>query len=857
MRAMGHGTPYNMNWTGLLQSLLLVVHIKQITCGFVQFSVPEELEPGTLVGSLREHFSPPYQLLTQEYLRMDTNTGNIFTTEQKMDREGLCPGETNDEECIILHNAIVGPSEDLIQFLVIIEDINDNAPHFKNSEIHLRVPEDVAVGTSFPLDDQAQDRDTGINGEVQYHLEGAGGVFTLKVEEDKLFIIIVVQKALDRETQDVYLMQLVATDCGEHPLNASSSLIVTVTDVNDNCPSFSSDSPGSVTIQGDSPKNMVVTQVIATDPDTGPNAAIIYSLSPKVSQRAKKLFSLNSHTGHIQLAQDLHSDKSEELVLKVLATGPHCPPAVTQVTISVLPKVTQELTIKISFIAEHQNQTVVLPENQPPTVLAVLELEGDSSFKGSSLAIEGDVPFSLSPQNGKYLLSTSKSLDYEMKREHIISVVVHSRSAEGSVILSLRQKIKVLVADVNDNAPHFSQSQYQQEVEENNQPGMSLMQVSASDADSGYNGRVTYKLHKYTSAIFNMDSVTGQLSVLAPLDREQQGVYNITVFARDCGSPPLESHATIIIRVLDQNDNAPVFVTPHFIFFIPENAPPLAQVGKIEVKDPDEGANGNIGLQVINSSATFVVDNRQGTLRTTTNLDRETEDRHELYILASDNGHPVALTSIARVTVFVEDINDNQPKVILPSSNSSCLTVSPGTLAGTMVTKIYAIDKDSGVNSEITYSVVAKEPPQESSPFQVDPRSGNITLSQQLLHEDLGMHHLFIVVRDSGKPTPLYTTIWINLLVNESMEHCYLDKVPEWTWSSDLIQSPSKASICERDTSIWVILFISLGMFLASMVFFITACFCLKNRSLQKNRRTNMVENEIPLRLKDKYYSDE
>lgn len=855
---MGNGTPYNMNWTGLLQSLLLVVHIKQITCGSVQFSVPEEREPGTLVGSLSGHFSPPYQLLTQEYLRMDTNTGNIYTTEQKIDREVLCPEGTKDEECIIRQVAVVGPSGDLIKFPVIIEDINDNAPHFENSEIYLRVPEDVTVGTSFLLDEQAQDSDIGINGELQYHLEGSGGAFFLKVEEDRLLIKLVVQKALDRETKDFYLMQLVATDCGNPPLNASAALIVTVTDVNDNCPSFGSDSPFSVTIQGDSPKNMVVTQVTATDPDTGPNAAIIYSLSPEVSQRANKLFSLNSHTGHIRLAEDLHSDNSEELVLKVLATGLHCPPAVTQVTISVLPKVNQELAIKIRFIAEHQNQTMVLPENQAPTVLAVLELEGDSSFNSSSLAIEGDVPFSLRPQNGKYLLSTSKSFDYEMRQEYNIFVVVHKRSTEGSVILSLRQKIKVRVADVNDNAPRFSRSQYQLEVEENNQPGTSLLQVSASDADSGYNGRVTYKLHKYTSALFNMDSVTGQLSVLAPLDREQQGVHKLTVIARDSGSPPLESQATVIIRVLDQNDNAPVFVTPHFIFFIPENAPPFAQVGKIEVKDPDEGENGNTGSQVVNSSALFVVDNTQGTLRTTTNLDRETEDRHELYILASDNGHPVALTSIARVTVFVEDINDNQPKVILPSSNSSCLTVSPGTQAGTMVTKIYAIDEDSGLNSEITYSVVAKNPPQESSPFQVDSRSGNVTVSQQLLRKDIGMHHLFIVVRDSGKPTPLYTTIWINLLVNESMEHCYLDRMPEWTWSPDLTQSPSKASICETETTTYerVIFLISLVMFLASMVFFLTTCLYLKTTKQRKKRRQNM-ENEIPLRLKDKYYSDE
>ncbi|XP_028272374.1 protocadherin-20 [Parambassis ranga] len=851
---MGHGTPDNMNWAGLLQKLLLVV---QLTCGTVQFSVPEELEPGVLVGSLGKNFSPPYQLLNQEYLWLDKNTGNLYTSERKMDREALCPKETKAEECIILHNAVVRPSRDLIQFPVIIEDINDNAPHFETDKIPLRVSEDVTVGTSFLLDDVAKDQDTGRNGELKYQLKGSDGVFSLKHEEDSAIIMLVVEKALDRETQDVFQMELVATDCGADPLSATATLIVTVTDVNDNCPSFSFDSPRSVTIPGDTPKNTVVAQVRATDLDTGPNAAIIYFLSPKTSERAKKLFSLDSLSGYITLTQDLQSDNSEELVLKVLASSHHCPPADTQVTVSVLPKVKQELTIKIGFIAEHQNQTMVLPENQPPTVLAVLELEGDSSFKGSSLVIEGEVPFTLNSQNGKYLLSTSKPLDYELKREHHISVVVHGISAAGSVFVPARHVIRVLVADVNDNIPKFPQSHYQLDVEENNKPGLSLLWVSASDADSGNNGRVTYRLDKHTSTIFNIDSVTGQLSVSAPLDREQQAVHKLTVFARDSGSPPLESMATVSIRVLDQNDNAPVFLTPHFIFFIPENVPLFSQVGRIEVKDPDEGENGNTELHVVNSSGPFVVDNTQGTLRSTTNLDRETEDRYELYLLASDHGHPPALTSTARVTIFVEDINDNQPKVILPNSNSSCLTVPPGTQAGTMITKIYAIDEDSGLNSEITYSVVAPELAENNSPFKVDSRSGNVTLSQRLLHKDLGMHHLFIVVRDGGKPAPLYTTVWVNLLVNESAAACHLDKVPTWTGTHDLVQSPSKAPICnmETNTSAQVMMLIGLGMMLASMCLLVVAAvlYLKQRRRLQLNIR----ENEIPLRLKDKYYSDE
>lgn len=124
------------------------------------------------------------------------------------------------------------------------------------------------------------------------------------------------------------------------------------------------------------------------------------------------------------------------------------------------------------------------------------------------------------------------------------------------------------------------------------------------------------------------------------------------------------------------------------------------------------------------------------------------------------------------------------------------------------------------------------------------------------------MHHLFIVVRDGGKPAPLYTTVWVNLLVNESVEPCHLDREPTWTGRPDLVQTPSKAPICEvEDTrSPPLILLVSVGMMLASLcLFVVTAVLYLKRRrgSAQQSERWRAEENEIPLRLKDKYYSDD
>ncbi|KAK7922910.1 hypothetical protein WMY93_009812 [Mugilogobius chulae] len=649
-------------------------------------------------------------------------------------------------------------------------------------------------------------------------------------------------------------MSLVAKDNGSPSFTAAVALRITVTDINDNCPTFSPDSHLNVTISGDSPKNTVVAQVKAIDPDLGTNSAITYKFSSKVSERARMLFSLDSLTGSVFLTQDLQSDRFEELVLKVLASGPYCSPADTQVTVSVFPRAKEEPTIKIGFIARHENQTLLLAENEPPTLLAVLELEGNTGLEYLSLNIEGEVPFTLSHQKDKYLLSNSRSLDHEERSEYHIFVTVQ-RSDQGSVITISSRVIRVVVVDVNDNPPFFPVSLYELEVEENNQPG-ELLQVTASDADSEDNSRLTYTLGQHTDRIFNIDQITGQLYVAVSLDREKQSTHTIRVTAQDSGAPALETTITVYIRVVDRNDNAPLFVMPHFIFFVPENAPVLSPVGHIGVTDADEGENGNIVMYVANSSGPFAIPNSKKTLHTISSIDREMQDRFEFWVIASDNGTPIRLTSSVRVTVYIEDINDNQPKIILPVSNLTCLTVSPDTTAGTTVTRVYAVDQDTGLNSELTYTVI-----NQSKPFTVDSKTGNITLAQRLQEPDMRMHNLFIVVSDRGKPSPLHTAVWVNLYVNDSLDACHLDCEPvEPPWPSpttaESIGCPANPESINTPNQIHVILFVGLGMMVVSISLFV-GTIILHRRKKRSQREKNKNENEVPLKLLDKYYSDE
>ncbi|XP_023667319.1 protocadherin-20 isoform X1 [Paramormyrops kingsleyae] len=833
----------NMNRKNLLQNLFSMVLIQQIMCepSEINISIKEEHKEGIKVATIAHIFTPPYQVLTPDmYLRLDSDTGDLYTTTHRMDREFLCPEQSGD--CLIQHFIIVGPERDVVKVNVVLEDINDNAPCFHKSEIHLSISEDVNVGTSFLLDDQAWDKDVGINGKVQYSLDTLSSFF--RVEEEGPSPVVVVQGELDRETQSIHRMILFATDYGFPPQTGTTILVVEVRDINDNCPTFPSDAPQTATIQENSPRGTVVTQVKAIDPDLGPNAAITYSYSPKTSRRSQVLFDLDQDTGQITLSSTIKSGDASEHRLKVQASGPLCSPAAAEINVSILRAVSRQPVINIKLIAEHSNHTILLKENKPSTILAVLEL---SELFTGTLCIDGKVPFLLKPQDGRYHLFSSKPLDFEQKSKYYVSISVNSTPITNHKII-----IPVQVEDVNDNVPQFHQILYEVYVSENNVPGVFLVQVAATDADSLQNGKVVYRLRPDVDALFRINHTTGQLFLMASLDREQQDSHRITVVARDSGSPALEATATVIVNVLDQNDNKPIFLNPSFTFFIPENFPLLGRVGLLGVKDADKEENGQVEMQMLNGSGPFVVDNSQSIMRCAAELDREKQDRYELWVLARDRGQP-SLSSTAKVTVFIEDVNDNQPHIILPSSNFSCLTVLPDTALGSTITRIFAIDKDSGINSDISYHIGACEPPGCSS-FQIGAHSGNITLAQQLLLKDYGIHRLLIVVRDSGRPVPLQSTVWVNLLVNTSLEPCHVNNIPK-----SIPQIAITANSCKSDETSAnqsrLVFMVGLCMMACSFFMFLgTGIACIKQRSERK--KTKKYDKAIPLKLMEDCHND-
>ncbi len=304
------------------------------------------------------------------------------------------------------------------------------------------------------------------------------------------------------------------------------------------------------------------------------------------------------------------------------------------------------------------------------------------------------------------------------------------------------------------------------EWKENNPPNTFLAQLQATDADSESRGEVYYLLGADAPTIFDLDRSTGVLTVSTSLDREEKETYRFMVRAVDRGMPRKESIATVIINVQDRNDNSPRFINKDFTFFVPENFPGFGEIGVLTVTDADAGENGWVALSILNGSDIFVIDTGRGALRAKTSLDREQQGKYYVWIEAIDGGEP-ALSCITMVTVLLLDVNDNPPTVLFPQSNQSYMLVLPNTLPGTSITEVYAVDRDTGMNAVIAYSII-KRTDGEPGSFDIDPYTGNITLRKSLSNR--GLYSLWVKVRDHGQPE-LYSTVLVNLFVNETVSN--------------------------------------------------------------------------------------
>ncbi|XP_016523782.1 protocadherin-10-like [Poecilia formosa] len=647
--------------------------------GQIRYSIPEELEHGAFVGNIAEDLGLDLDKLSmrrfrivsgskKQYVEVNLENGVLFVNE-RIDREELCEQGLS---CSFHLQVVIENPLELYRVEIEILDVNDNSPSFPWTEINLDISESAAPGSRFPLE-SAQDLDVGSNS-LRTYLLSVNEHFHLDIQtrsDGSKFAELVLQTPLDREQQSAHQMVLTAVDGGAPERSGTAQIYITVLDANDNAPVFDQ-SFYRVRLAENAPKGTVVIKLNASDQDEGPNADIAYSFSGHAPLKVRQLFSVDPRTGEIKVKGVIDYEKARmhEIYVQAKDKGPSAVAVHCKVLVNVLDKNDNLPEVILTSVS-----TPVQEDAPPGTVIAVISvMDKDSGENGNvDCEIPHHVPFQLhSSFKNYYTLVTSDFLDRESVADYNITVTARDM---GSPPLFTRKTIIVQVSDVNDNAPSFKQPSYTVYLTENNAPGASVCSVTAKDPDSGQNAYLSYSILEGNiqgmpvSTYVSINSDSGNIYALRSFDHEQLKHFQVTVRAQDAGFPPLSSNVSVSIFILDQNDNAPVIVSPVTQNGTApnENVPRSVDAGylvaRINAADADAGQNSRLFYQMLQATdpSLFSVALYTGEIRTMRQIEEKEPTRHSLVILVKDNGQPPLSATVSIILSVVDSLPDLQP----------------------------------------------------------------------------------------------------------------------------------------------------------------------------------------------------
>ncbi|XP_002816042.4 protocadherin beta-8 [Pongo abelii] len=603
------------------------------------------------------------------HLRLNQETGDLLLNE-KLDREDLC-GHT--EPCVLRFQVLLESPFEFFQAELQVIDINDHSPVFLDKQMLVKVSESSPPGTAFPLKN-AEDLDVGQNNIENYIISPNSyfRVLTRKRSDGRKYPELVLDKALDREEEAELKLTLTALDGGSPPRSGTAQVYIEVLDVNDNAPEF--EQPFyRVQISEDSPVGFLVVKVSATDADTGVNGEISYSLF-QASDEIGKTFKVDFLTGEIRLRKQLDFEKFQSYEVNIEARDAGGFSGKCTVLIQVMDVNDHAPEVTMSAF------TSPISENAPETVVALFSVSDlDSEENGKiSCSIQEDLPFLLKSSVGNfYTLLTETPLDRESRAEYNVTITVTDL---GTPRLTTHLNMTVLVSDVNDNAPTFTQTSYTLFVRENNSPALHIGSVSATDRDSGTNAQVTYSLlppqdpHLPLASLVSINADNGHLFALRSLDYEALQAFEFRVGATDRGSPALSSEALVRVLVLDANDNSPFVLYPlqngsaPCTELVPRAAEPGYLVTKVVAVDGDSGQNAWLSYQLLKATepGLFSVWAHNGEVRTARLLSERDAAKHRLVVLVKDNGEPPRSATATLHVLLVDGFS--QPYLPLPEA---------------------------------------------------------------------------------------------------------------------------------------------------------------------------------------------
>ncbi|XP_030224459.1 protocadherin alpha-8-like [Gadus morhua] len=362
------------------------------------------------------------------------------------------------------------------------------------------------------------------------------------------------------------------------------------------------------------------------------------------------------------------------------------------------------------------------------------------------------------------ILILQKPLD----RESIKSYTLHLTANDGGKPpKSGEMKINIVLVDVNDNHPVFTKESYSVQLQENTALGTTIIQVNATDPDEGANGDVLYSfskdVHGKVKEYFDLNSITGEITVSGILDFEERNRYEIDIQASDKGVGTLTTDKTVIINIIDVNDNAPEIELMSYSKTLPEDSKSGTTVAVITVKDTDSGINGKV-LCFINQDVPFTlnpsVQNNMFSIVTKTPLDREKRSQYDVTIIAKDAGEP-SLSSEKTIRIDISDMNDNSPQFLL---RTYTFYLTENNYPGDSIFKVQATDQDEGNNALISYHIFRGGENVLSSLLNINPVNGDISALKSFDFEKLKTFRFYVVATDSGSPS-LSSNVSVNVFL--------------------------------------------------------------------------------------------
>lgn len=673
---------------------------------------------------------------------LDPITGQLSTVIE-LDREKIPMYEIQ----VLAKDQGFPPQSSTATIFLKVLDVNDNYPTFYPQRYIESISDDVPPGTKI-LQIKAIDLDEGDNAKIIYKLESGGdGYFDVEPSTGH----VVLQKNFRKAPLTSYILRVSCKDKGNK--RAFEDAVVEILKLSHR---------KNLEFDGYNGYNFKIQEDEGTSkPDIG---RFVGKVTAKISSDTLSYYILEGDPKHVFkideksgiITTDANVDREDKMTynLKILAKS-GVTFGFTTVNISVL-----DVNDNYPLFMEDKDE-IHIPENMAVghEVYFARAIDRDS---GSNRTIF----YTLSSTENSFRISETTGVIYLNKPisgepGYVMNIEV-TATDNGNPSLSTKHSISAIIDDVNDHTPVFDHTSYETSLLESTRVNTRFFAISASDADLGDNGKISYSIVEgNTDGKFGVFP-DGFLYVKSPLDREEKDYYSLILVASDHGVPPRSSQVPVVIHVLDENDNSPQFTNTTFIFKIRENEPPDTFVGKLTATDRDIGRNAELTFSLPIAQNDFRIDSRNGFIKTLKSFDRESlahntgQNYITLTVTVSDNGK-IKLSDSVRVTIYITDVNDNAP---IFTRTPYKVEVSEGAAVGASIVRVYSTDADEGLNGDIYYKLIGGD---DSGHFSLDEATGQLLISKHLDRETVDHYELTVLAHDSGQTVRLSATTMITV----------------------------------------------------------------------------------------------